>query len=198
MSAARSRSVLLIAMAGCVAALLMALLIGSWSQAESSATPSSLRAAALAPPTGPDVASARTEFSRSYRRDDGSTRTLISAVPLNYRDGSGDWQPVDTTLRDDGSGGLRSSEAAVEVALPHDLSHPVKVSEGSRWVSFALQGAGAGAVVDAHGSSASYDGVLDGVDAEYVAQSHGVKETLTLLDRSAPSRLRFALDTSPG
>jgi RHS repeat-associated protein len=198
MGAVRSRSVLLVAMTGCVAALLVALLIGSSSRAESSASPSSLRAAALAPPTGPDEVAARTEFSRSYRRDDGSTRTLISGVPLNYRDASGAWKPVDTTLRDDGSGGVRSSEAAVELALPRDLSDPVKVSEGSRWVSFALQGASAGAVVDAHGSSASYKGVLDGVDAEYVAQPRGVKETLTLVDRSAPSRLRFALDTSAG
>jgi len=197
MSALRSRSVLLVVMSGCVAASLVALVVGSSSDAETATTPDP-RVAALAAPSGFDVAAERTEFSRSYRRANGSTRTMISAAPINYRDGSGAWQSIDTTLRADGAGGLESTAAAAEVSLPHDLSDPARVSDGDRWVSFALDGADPDAGAAIKGSSATYGDVLDGVDATYEAQPHGVKETLRLSDASAPSSYRFALDASDG
>jgi RHS repeat-associated protein len=196
MSAVRSRLVLFVAMSGCGAALLVALVVGSSSEA-GTATPDP-RAAARAAPSGADVAAQRTEFSRSYRQANGSTRTMVSAVPINYRDGSGGWQPIDTALRSDGAGGLESTAAATEVSLPHDLGDPARVSDGDRWVSFALDGANPDAGAAVKGSSATYGDALTGVDATYEAQPHGVKETLRLSDASAPSSYRFALDSRGG
>jgi RHS repeat-associated protein len=200
LAAARSRFVLGVAVLGAVAAFFVALLAGETSEAATPASSSTTAAksASLAPPSGTgDVVALRSEFARSYRRADGSMRTMVSSVPINYRDASGRWQPVDTTLRADG-GGVRSTAAAVDLSLPHDLSVPVKVAKGSDWVSFSMKGASSGATVEARGSSASYAGVLTGVDATYAAQAHGVKETLTLADRSAPSTLTFTLKTSAG
>jgi RHS repeat-associated protein len=201
MGALRSRSVLLVAMLGCVAALLVALLIGSPSQAESTSTASSSGATAqpfAAPPSGSEVPSLRTENSRTYRSGDGSLVAKISAGPVNYRDGAGDWQPIDTALRADGGGGLQTTAAAAELSLPQGLDDPVKVADGSRWVSFALDGADPDVTATAAGSTATYGGVLDGVDASYAAQPNGVKETLTIADGSAPSTYRFAIDASAG
>jgi RHS repeat-associated protein len=189
-----SWSVLLVAMAGCVAALLVALLVGSSSLAEqSSGTPSF-----AAPSGGVEVASLRTENSRTYRGPDGSLVARVSQDPVNFRDGSGAWQPIDTALRSDGSGGLETTASAAEVSLPKSLDDPAKVADGSRWVSFALKGADADAGPAVSGSTATYADAFDGVDAAYDAQPGGVKETLTLADASAPSSYGFGIDASAG
>jgi RHS repeat-associated protein len=188
-----SWSVVLVAMAGCVAALLIALMVGPSSQAESPGTPPF-----AAPSGGVEVASLRTENSRTYREDDGSLVARVSQDPVNYRDGSGVWRPIDTSLRPDGSGGLETTASAAEVSLPQSLDAAAKVSDGSRWVSFALAGADATEAPTVSGSTATYPDTLDGVDAVYDAQPGGVKESLTLADASAPSSYRFVMDSSAG
>jgi hypothetical protein len=190
----RSRSVLLVAMAGCMAALLVALLVGSSSQAGQSAA----TAPFAAPVGGVEVASLRSENSRTYHAADGHLVARVSQEPVNYRDAAGDWQPIDTALRADGSGGLETTAAATEVSLPRVLDKPAKVTDGSRWVSFALAGADADAQRTVSGSTATYAGALPGVDASYEAQPSGVKETFTLAGASAASSYRFAIDASAG
>ena len=78
----RWRFVLGVSLLSCLAALVVASTTGSQgrggeaSAAVSSAAPS--KDAQLAPPSGSgDVASLRSEFSRSYPQSDGSTRTMI-------------------------------------------------------------------------------------------------------------------------
>jgi RHS repeat-associated protein len=197
MSASRSRSVLLVSMLGCVAALLVALSMGQASEA-GRAVPTAKQAARAGAPIGREVPSLRTETSRTFRQADGSLTARISAGAVNYRDAGGTWKPIDTTLRPDGRGGLASTAAAAEVALPPSLDDPAKVTDGDRWVSFALQGADAAAAPTAAGSTATYAGALDGVDVTYEAQAEGVKETLTLADASAPALYRYTLEASRG
>ncbi len=184
---------MLVAMAGCLAALSVALLVGSSSQAESPGTP-----AFAVPSGGVEVASLRTENSRTYRAADGSLVARVSQDPVNYRDAAGAWRPIDTALRPDGSGGLETTASAADVSLPQSLDAAAKVSDGSRWVSFALAGADATEAPTVSGSTATYADTLDGVDAVYDAQPGGVKETLTLADASVPSSYRFAIDASAG
>jgi RHS repeat-associated protein len=193
MGSVRSRSMVLIVTAACLAALVVALLVGSASQAEDPASQSF-----EAPPSTSEVVALRTENSRTYRAADGNMVARISQQRVNFRDAGGKWQPIDTALRPDGAGGLQTTAAATEVSLPESLDVPAKVTDGPRWVSFALAGADAGAQRAVSDSTATYAGALDGVDARYDAQPSGVKETLTLADASAPSTYRFALDASPG
>jgi hypothetical protein len=41
----------------------------------------------------------RTANAKVYQLSDGRLQAEISAVPLHYRDGKGDFQPIDTTVR---------------------------------------------------------------------------------------------------
>lgn len=156
MGAVRSRSLLLIVGVACLAALTVALLVGSSSQADDAALPQPR--AFEAPPSKGEVVSLRTENSRTYRAADGNLVARISQEPVNVRDGAGDWQPIDTALRPDGAGGLETVATAAELSLPGTLADPTKVTDGSRWVSFALLGADAGAERSVSGSTATYAG----------------------------------------
>jgi hypothetical protein len=199
MFSVRARSVLLVSLVGAVAAFAVALLVGASSRADDSAGAASTTAPAFAaPPSGSgDVASLRTENSRTYRRADGFYTAEISARPVNFRGATGAWKPIDTDLKPAAGGGLETTAAATVVALPASLDDPAKVSTGERSVSFSLQGAGAVAPTVA-GDTATYADALGGVDAAYEALATGVKETLTLADATAPSTYRFSLQASSG
>jgi hypothetical protein len=198
MVALRSRWVLGVSLLACGAALLVALLVGPSSQADDPGASVSPSPAFAAPVTAGEVPALRTESSRTYRKADGSYQAQVSAGPVNYRDASGDWKPIDTDFVADGDGGLKTTEAAAKVSLPESLDDPAKVTAGSRWVSFEMAGADGDVVPTADGSTATYKDVLDGVDADYDAQPTGVKETLTLAVASAPASYRYALDASSG
>ncbi|WP_445148359.1 RHS repeat-associated core domain-containing protein [Baekduia sp. Peel2402] len=201
MSALRSRFVLLVALLGSVAALLVALVVGTSSEADSGQAATTAAAPQLdfeGPASGTEIPELRTESSRTYRKADGRYQAQIWASPVNYRDAEGKWKPIDTDLEPDGSGGLKTTEATAKVALPESLADPATVTAGGRWVSFALDGADADAAPTADGAIATYPDVLDGVDAEYEAQPLGLKETLTLADVSAPSSYTYTLDASQG
>ena len=198
MVALRSRWVLGVSLLACGAALLVALLVGSSSRADDPGAPVVPSPGFAAPVTAGEVPALRTESSRTYRQADGSYQAQVSAGPVNYRDASGDWKPIDVDFASDGDGGLKTTEAAAKVSLPESLDDPAKVTAGSRWVSFEMAGADGDVAPSADGSSATYDEVLDGVDATYDAQPTGVKETLTLADDSAPASYRYALDASSG
>ncbi|MCW3003330.1 MAG: secreted protein [Conexibacter sp.] len=191
MSASRSRSVLSLAMLGCVAALLVALVVGNASEADSGTARSSEAPAS-------EIASLRTENSRTFANADGSRSTRIYSQAVNYRDGQGAWQPIDTDLHRTSSGAIETTAAATDLVLPASLADPAKLTDGSRWVSFALRGADTGTVPDVAGAKATYGDVVGGVDASYEALASGVKETLTLPDASAPDSYSFDLKASTG
>jgi hypothetical protein len=135
MGVVRARSVMYVSLLGVVAALVVALVTGPLSQADNGAS-SSIPAIAGTPTVnaGVEVPSLRTAVSRTYRRSDGSFRSVISAGPMNFRDASGVWQPIDTRLKSDGAGGLQTTAAATQVALPAGLDDPAKMSSAAGWV----------------------------------------------------------------
>ena len=54
----------------------------------------------LPPPTRVrELAERRTANSRTFQLQDGRVEQEISAGPLNFRDGAGQWQPIDPTVR---------------------------------------------------------------------------------------------------
>ena len=58
-----------------------------------------------------EVVASRTETSRTFRLTDGSLRTELHLAPVNYRDASGDWMPIDSTLRRRADGSLENRAA---------------------------------------------------------------------------------------
>ena len=132
-----------------------------------------------------ELASLRSETSDTYERSDGARVAKISRTPINYRDGSGNWQPISTTLQPSADGGLQDSATKLPVSLPSSLTSPVTVGSPGATVSFALEGAGGSA--SAKGSTASYAEALPNVSASYQEQATRLKETLSLASAAAPT-----------
>jgi RHS repeat-associated protein len=138
----------------------------------------------------------RTANSDTYLRSDGSLAAKISRAPINYRDASGSWQPINTTLQPSTDGSLEASTTQLPISLPSSLSSPVTVGGEGATVSFSLEGARGSAA--ASGSTASYAEALPQVTASYEAQPARLKETLSLASAAAPSVYHYHLSTTGG
>ena len=122
-----------------------------------------------------------TATSNTFLLPNGSHRLEVAMAPVNYRDESGGWQPIDNTLVDAPGSTYAVENAANDftASIPADASaSPVRVEAGGAWVTMQMQGADAAPVVD--GATARFDEV-DGADSvTYEATGSGLKESITL------------------
>jgi YD repeat-containing protein len=138
----------------------------------------------------------RSETSDTFLRSDGTYLAKVARGPLNYRDSSGAWQPIDTHLSRQPDGSAQDSATELPVTLPASLSAPVTAGADGFTVSFSLQGAaGNASIAD---STASYAQALPNVDATYEEQATRLKETLSLQSAAAPTVYRYHLSTTGG
>ncbi len=146
---------------------------------------------------GSEVVSLRTADSRTFVGSDGTLVAHVYQGRVNYQDAAGAWHRIDNRLVS-GPAGFTNAANRFRVELPRmSGSAPVRVSDGSRWVSFSLDGAtGLGAPV-LSGSSETY-AALPGVNVTYTATGWGLKEDAVLLGKSSPRSLSYSVSTSAG
>lgn len=161
---------------------------------EAHARPATAKGSAVA--LGPEVVGLRTEHSRTFRLADGSLQAQISASPLNFRDGSGSWTPIDNEFRRQSDGSLRNTAGPATIVVPATAAGAVQISRGDRGLAFSLVGGGS-TQARVKGDEAAFVGALPGVSTSYRAQGDSLKETLTLASADAPDRYTFAVD-APG
>src|SRR5439155_17816727 len=126
----------------------------------------------------------RTATSTTYLNHDGSFTTVVAPRAVNYRDASGAWQPIDTTLVSSSASGYAFQNAAGPFrALFKDGAGAGFVRFDGACQSFALglQNAAHGSA-HARNSSIEYQGALPSTELGYRVLSTGIKETLTLAD----------------
>src|SRR5690348_4509199 len=137
----------------------------------------------------------RTATSSTYLNQDGSFTTVVAPQAVNYRDASGAWQPIDTTLVSSSTSGYAFQNAAGPFrALFKDGAGDgfVRFDVGSVSYALGLQNAAHGNA-HAHGSSIAYDGALPSTSVGYTVLSTGLKETMTLSDGKGPSTFHYVL-----
>ncbi len=137
-------------------------------------------------PTG-EILSLRTANSKTFRNPDGRFSKRITAGPQHFKDSTGTWQEINTTLVPVGptSTSVRNTAGATQVQLPGDLSvAPVQFATPAGITTFTLEGSAA-SVRTVSGSQATYAGVLSGVDAVYAVIPEGLKESLVI--KSTPA-----------
>jgi hypothetical protein len=144
------------------------------------------------------VVSGQSETSRVFANPDGSSTMEISSVPRWVHRPDGSWVDVDTTLtvREDGS--------VAPVAVPLDIrfssgaSEPlVTIGRGAGHVSMSWPSALPKPVLS--GSTATYAGVLDGVDLQVSATVTGFTQVLVVKSAKAaanPALRRIAYGLS--
>jgi YD repeat-containing protein len=193
------RWVLLVSLCSAGAALLVALVVGSTTNADSSSAPGTPTVASPTQeqvPAGDDeVVGLRTEQSKTFRRDDGSLTTRVYPEAVHYQDG-GSWREIDNALVSGDSGYVHRRANDGDAQIPSSLDDPLRFSHDGDSLSIQMQDADATASVD--GDHATFAGVDDGVDAEYQAINGGLREQLTLADASARSAFTYKIRAGAG
>ncbi|HVE95052.1 MAG TPA: DNRLRE domain-containing protein [Acidimicrobiales bacterium] len=127
---------------------------------------------------------------------DGTFTASFFTGPVNYRDSSGNWQPIDTRLGDSDAPGYawRSGPNAFTAHFKEQLdSQYLRFDVGGRSYELTFDGA-ARRAAQAGERRVDYAAAMPGVDLRYEVTPSGVKETLVLADASVPTRYRFYLD----
>jgi RHS repeat-associated protein len=147
---------------------------------------------------GRELSSLRTASSDTYEAGGGRRVFRAFAHPVNYRDSTGAWQPIEDQLVPVDGGGWRTKASGVPVSLPSTLGGGgVSIGSGDQQVSLSLEGA-ASSPASVSGTTGTYQGVLPSTSASYSASATSVRETLTLADAQAPTVYRYSLSPSAG
>lgn len=137
----------------------------------------------------------RTATSSTYLNPDGTFTTEVASAPVNFRDASGSWQPIDTHL----VASSDSDYAYENAAGPFKARFKATAGDGfvqfsSDGQSYALGLKGAGkSSAHAHGNTVDYAGALPGTTVAYRVLSTGIKETMTLADAHGPAKFDYVL-----
>lgn len=163
-----------------------------------------------------EVKEKRDEYSKVFKRSDGTYTAVVSSTPLHY-DNDGVWEDVDNTLVSDGSI-LTNNSGIFSAELPKTISENdgVSVKNGSCEVSFTMNDIGesnaavqnnigevssGGRVikeaVEQTASGVIYEDVVDGTDLQYIVTSQGLKENI-IVDSLANVRTSYTFTIAKG
>ncbi|WP_162907046.1 LamG-like jellyroll fold domain-containing protein [Allorhizocola rhizosphaerae] len=145
-------------------------------------------------------------MSDMYANVDGSHTRVVSAAPVNFRAADGSWQPIDSRLVRDASGGWRVAANSLQMSVAGISAAQRRVGvergqaelgrmvfAGGRSIGWTLAGASLPDPV-VSGTTATYADVLPDTDVVLDAFHSGLKETLVLHTAQAPSSWVFELD----
>ncbi|WP_018684445.1 LamG-like jellyroll fold domain-containing protein [Actinokineospora enzanensis] len=138
-----------------------------------------------------EAADKTTENSRVLANPDGSFTVEQDVLPVRVRSGSG-WVPVDTGLRKAADGSVVPGATAIGVKFSGGGTGPfATMTRGSRSLSWSWpHGALPAPVLD--GDTATYPGVLPGVDLKVEVSAAGFRHVLVVRDRVAAADPRLS------
>lgn len=146
------------------------------------------------------ILTARTATSNTWKLPDGSYRSEVYSAPVNYRDHSGDWRPINSSLVWSADPGYSAENAAntFTAAIPEDASStPVRFLREEDWVEFQLEGLDGAPVLG--GSMATYTDAPNASKVTYELTATGLKESIFLQrSPSGPVTYAFNFRTSAG
>ncbi|MBM0237950.1 hypothetical protein JNW88_13765 [Micromonospora sp. ATA32] len=145
-----------------------------------------------------EVPGRRTANGRVYQLSDGRLQAELSALPVNYRDAKGHWQPIDTRVRPATRDGYlqQNSTNSFTSLFGGRTDNLVRFERDGRAVQLGLAGAGKSTAPKVDGSTVTYAGLAGGADLVYDVTSGALKEKLVLRQAPAgPVSYTFTLDT---
>jgi RHS repeat-associated protein len=150
------------------------------------------------PPAAVELPELRTATSNTYRLPDGQRETRLFEVPVNYRDESGEWAPIEEELTELPGGAVTNGENSFDVRLPEDLAEaPVRMTIGDQWISQRPLGIDTQPVA-LEGDVAAYAAQGDGAGFEFTGLANGLKENIELIGPSSPSTYHYELRAAAG
>jgi RHS repeat-associated protein len=140
----------------------------------------------------------RTATSVTLELPDGSREARIYESPINYLDGKGNWQPIQEGLEEADDGTVVNGRNKFALSLPQQLDEdPVEIATGGLWLTSQYVGPETEAV-NLDKAVATYEAKEGGVSFGFRGLATGVKEDITIDDRSQPNRYAFVLKAASG
>jgi len=140
----------------------------------------------------------RTATSMTLQLPDGSREARIYGTPINYLDAEGNWKPIEEGLEEADDGTVFSGRNNFALSLPEELDDdPVEIATGGMWLKSQYVGPETEAV-NLDDSVATYEAADGGVGFGFRGLATGVKEDITIDDRSQPNRYAFVLTAASG
>ena len=153
--------------------------------------------AAPDPEPGIELKAERTATSETYRLPSGALETRIYESPIHYRDGEGDWRPIEEGFAPTSDGGLTNGANEFDLELPERLGEdPLRLAVNGEWVSAELLGQESEAV-EAEGNEVSYESADGDTTFDLSSFASGIKEDIVIADASRSS-FSFDLQASDG
>jgi RHS repeat-associated protein len=147
-----------------------------------------------------ELTAKRTADTRVYQLSDGRLQADVSAVPVNYRDTHGAWQPISTLVRPTAQAGFAFANTSntFRSFFGTTAGRLVQLdAPGGGWLAVGLDGAHAGRPAVA-GNTVTYRGVAPGADLSYQVTPTALKESVTLASASAASSFSYAIKVGGG
>ena len=147
-----------------------------------------------------EVPEKRDEFSKTYKRADGSYTSVISQTPLHtYK--NGEWEEIDNQLKADGEV-IKNVDGTFEIQFPETISENKKITvkNSGESIAFSVNNIDSSSAVvttpEVNGediieedlsktvSEITYESVDKNTDVQYVVSSGFVKENIIVNDKS--------------
>lgn len=87
---------------------------------------------AASAPARTELPGARTATSDTFRLPSGELQTEIYGAPVNYRDETNRWQPIEEDLESASGGGLTNGANSFELHLPEEMGPRRRAAERRR------------------------------------------------------------------
>ncbi|MBE6800259.1 MAG: hypothetical protein E7529_03545, partial [Ruminococcaceae bacterium] len=148
-----------------------------------------------------EVPEKRDEFSKTYKRSDGSFTTVFSKTPL-HKLNNGEWEEINNTLKQSGET-ITNTDGAFDVEFPETINENEKItiSAGEESISFSVNDVeNASADIEAPQtteediikkdldktvSQITYENVDNNTDIQYIVSSGSVKENIIVSDKES-------------
>ena len=147
-----------------------------------------------------EVPEKRDEFSKTYKRADGSFTTVFSKTPLHSYDGS-EWKEIDNSLQSNGDV-IENADGKFNIVFPESLSSDNKITienQGEN-ISFSLNNIDASTAevaskeetadiiendLEKPVSEITYENIDENTDVQYIVSSNSVKENIIVSDKNS-------------
>ncbi len=163
-----------------------------------------------------EVEEKRDEFTKVYKKDDGTYTAIMSAEPLHYLNG-GEWEEINNSLMLD-DGFYTNAENSFSIQLPKSISSSenLTVEKDGYGISFSVEDISESSAVVENNvvasetqvpsadeaiaqtqSSVTYADVAENTDLQYVVTPNSIKENIIVSDKeSVKETYTFTFETN--
>ena len=160
-----------------------------------------------------EVPEKRDEYSKTYKRADGSFTSVISKTPIHKFE-NGEWEEINNTLETNDDA-INNIDGAFDVEFPETISEneQITVSNNGESIAFSVNGieAAAGAIEEKEAtevdiikqdlektvSQITYENVDENTDIQYIVSSNNVKENIIVKNQESLKEI-YSFDIEKG